>query len=506
MFLFVIAYALAAMLLSAYGFNALVLTAFYFRHRRRRNDTPALTRFPHVTVQLPVFNERYVIERLIDAVARLDYPRERLEIQVLDDSTDETTELARRRAAYHRTRGVDIKVIRRPDRRGFKAGALRYGLTQAQGEFIVIFDADFIPSPDFLLHTLPHFLADPRLGMVQTRWGHINEDYSPLTRAQALAIDGHFVVEQTARNRAGFFMSFNGTAGVWRRACIEDAGGWHEDTLTEDLDLSYRAQLAGWRCLYLPEVVTPAELPPQIQAFKNQQSRWAKGSIQCLRKLAGPILGAQIPLPVKLQSLLHLGSYLAHPLLLLLLLVTVPMIRVQPPYLAPLAYLSVATVGPPLLYATSQWATYPDWKDRFIRLPWLMLLGTGIALSNSVAVAQALLGSPGLFKRTPKFRIEGREDSWSRKRYALSFDPMSLAELAVAGYALVGIIRAWSCGDLLVIPFLLLYVCGFGYVGGLGLVHSLERIRPVAVPAAPGLSLITLVWRLVRHLVKEVNL
>lgn len=506
MLVLVLVYIFAAVALSAYGFNALLMTLLYLRHRGHGTPTPTLARFPHVTVQLPVFNERYVIERLIDAVARLDYPRHQLEIQILDDSTDVTTELARRRAAYHRAQGLDVQVIRRPDRQGFKAGALRHGLRMARGELIAIFDADFIPTPDFLRRTVPYFLADERLGMVQTRWGHINDDYSELTRAQALGIDGHFVVEQTARNRTGLFMNFNGTAGVWRRECIEDAGGWHDDTLTEDLDLSYRAQLAGWRFLYLPDVVTPAELPPQLQAFKNQQARWARGSVQCLRKLAQPVLRSSVPVPVKLQALLHMGGYLAHPLLLILLLVTLPMIRVRASYLAPLAYLSVATLGPPLLFSVSQWATYPGWRRRLGRLPWLMLLGAGIAISNSVAVGQALLGSPGLFRRTPKFRIESREDGWTGNPYALSFSPMALAELALAAYALAGAVLAGATGHVFIVPYLLLYACGFGYVGMLGLVQSLEQAGVPTLRPLSGLALLTLVWRILRHLVKEINL
>jgi cellulose synthase/poly-beta-1,6-N-acetylglucosamine synthase-like glycosyltransferase len=273
-------YALVALWLAIYGLNSFILALFYLRYRHAR--VPILpvdwSALPAVTVQVPVYNERHVIERVIDAVAVLDYPRDRLHIQILDDSTDETTQLAQTRAAMYREQGVDIVVLRRPHREGFKAGALAAGLCQTCGEYVAIFDADFRPHPDFLLQTIPHFLAHPRLGLIQTRWSCLNADYSLFTRAQVLALDGYFIVEQTGRQRAGLLVGFNGASGVWRRRCIQESGGWQSDTLCEDLDLSYRAQLAGWECLYLPEVDAPAEVPPQIAAFKQQQARWAQGS------------------------------------------------------------------------------------------------------------------------------------------------------------------------------------------------------------------------------------
>ena len=309
-------YALCVVLLSLYGFNSLVLTWLYLRHRHDPNPaSPPPEIWPHVTVQLPIYNEMYTIERLLSAVAGLDYPDGRLEIQVLDDSTDDTRRVAARTVARLRQRGIDVAHVTRRDRADFKAGALAAGMARAKGELVAIFDADFIPPPDFLRRVVPHF-ADPAIGCVQTRWGHINRDYSFFTRAQALGVDGHFVVEQTARSRAGLFINFNGTAGVWRRACIEDAGGWQGDTITEDLDLSYRAQLRGWRMGYLPHVVVPAELPVQISAFKRQQSRWAQGSIQTVLKMIGPLLRSSQPWRVKLGGVVHLTNYLVHPLML----------------------------------------------------------------------------------------------------------------------------------------------------------------------------------------------
>lgn len=464
----------AAVMLALYGMNSLVLLVLYLRHRRHTPSLPPLTYTPRVTVQLPIYNERYVIERLIDAAAGLDYPRDHLQIQVLDDSTDDTTVMAQERAAYHRQRGVDIAVIHRTERTEFKAGALAHGLSTATGEFVAVFDADFLPGPDFLRQTVPYFLAQPDLGLIQTRWGHINGDYSLLTRAQTLALDGHFVVEQTARQRAGLFMNFNGTAGVWRRTCIEDSGGWQGDTLSEDLDLSYRAQLRGWRFLFLPDVVSPAEVPPHMAAFKRQQFRWAKGSIQCLRKMGWAVLTARESLFKRVQGLIHLSSYLVHPLMLLLLLSSLPLILWGGMPSLPLAYLSLASVGPPLLYAVAQRASYADWRRRWAAFPVLALLGTGVALSNTRAVMEALLGCSQSFQRTPKFRLESRGDHWRGKEYGMSFSWLTLGEVVLALYASVTVVVACLRGNVYAVPFLLLYVAGFGYVAALGLWHSVS--------------------------------
>jgi len=468
-------YALAATLLSIYGFNLLVLTVLYLYHRRESTPVPPLTDPPSVTVQLPIYNEMYVVERLIDAVARLDYPRDKLQIQVLDDSTDETTVLAERCVARHRARGVDIELIHRDERMGFKAGALERGLETARGDLIAIFDADFVPSPDFLKRTVPYFSKRPRLGLIQTRWSHLNADYSHFTRAQAIALDGHFVVEQTARQEAGLFINFNGAAGIWRKECIRDAGGWQADTICEDLDLSYRAQLAGWETLYLPHVASPAEIPPQLEAFKRQQFRWAKGSIQCLRKLWRPVLRSSKPLFVRLQGLIHLGGYLCHPLMLILLLLMLPLMLCDGGVRLPLAYLSLASLGPPIMYVLSQRALYPDWLKRLAYLPVLILLGTGIALNNTCAVCEALLKRGHRFRRTPKFRLEGDSGDWANSRYVLPFDWMTLGEASLALYSLMTTLVALERGNLYAVPFLLLYLGGFGYVAVLGFWPLLTR-------------------------------
>jgi len=455
---------------------------------------------PCVTVQLPIYNERYVIERLIDSVAALDWPQGKLQIQVLDDSDDETTVLARARVEHHRRRGLDILLIRRPNRSGYKAGALAAGLAQARGEFIAIFDADFVPPSDFLRDVIPPFLDHPELGLVQTRWSHLNADYSCLTRAQSLALDGHFVVEQTARNRMGLLMNFNGTGGVWRRSCIESSGGWSGDTISEDLDLSYRAQMLGWDCLYLPTVSAPAELPPQLTAFKRQQFRWAKGSIQCLRKLWRSILGSnhllesapqedkipagptiansllapeprQLSVVQKLAALVHLSSYVAHPLMVVLLLCSLPLfLRPRDTHLPmAMAYLGVASIGPPLVYALSQRALYPHWRRRLLSLPILVLLGTGIALNNTRAVFEALRGNGGPFIRTPKFHLEGNKGQWTKSAYRLSLDWSTLGEALLSLYAFVTIVAAWRADNLYAIPFMLLYAFGFGLTASLGI-------------------------------------
>ncbi len=472
-----IVYGLTAVLLATYGINSLIMVLLYLHHRHEHHPPPPLTDAPPVTVQLPIYNERHVVERLIGAVTRLDYPTDRLQIQVLDDSSDETTTLAQARVDYYRKRGIDIVLIHRPERTGFKAGALQRGLETAKGEFIAIFDADFVPHPDFLQRIIPYFQGQPRLGLAQARWGHINADYSPLTRAQALALDGHFVVEQTARQRSGLFMNFNGASGVWRKRCIEEAGGWQGDTLSEDLDLSYRAQLAGWEFLYLPDVVSPAEIPPQINAFKRQQFRWAKGSIQCLLKHWRTLVRAPQPAFVRLQGLIHLSNYLIHPLMLILLLLTLPLLIGQGVTRLPLLYLGLGSLGPPLLFALSQWDAYSDWHRRLAYFPLLVLLGTGIALNNGLAVGEALTRRPNRFQRTPKFGLEKRTDRWARSRYALPVNWMTLGEALLGLYSLATVIVALAKGNHYAVPFLLLYLGGFGYVVALGLRTQMSRIH-----------------------------
>ena len=485
-------YLIAALSLALYGANALSLAVLYLRRGNgSAPEPPEPETWPLVTVQLPIYNELYVVKRLIDAVARLDYPRERLQVQVLDDSTDETTRLAAARVAYHRARGLDIELVHRGNRVGFKAGALARGLETAQGEFIAIFDADFVPPSTFLRRTVPYLVAETRVGFVQTRWGYLNAGYSALTRAQTIALDGHFVVEHIGRNRNGLLMNFNGTAGVWRREAIEAAGGWQDDTLTEDVDLSFRAQLAGWQALYLPEVEAPAELPPQVAAFKRQQARWAAGAAQCLVKLArslwlgkplavpdqpspaaiagGPASDFRLPWGARLEGLLHLSVWFAHPMSLVLLLLTLPMLLGQVPLAFNLTIFWLVALGPVFAYGLSQRHLHSDWKRRMLFMPVLALLGMGLALSNTVAVTRGLLLRDRAFQRTPKFHIERRGDRWVGNRYALPFEWITLGELALAGYALATVAVAFVMGNYLAMPFLLLYVAGYACIGWYGL-------------------------------------
>jgi cellulose synthase/poly-beta-1,6-N-acetylglucosamine synthase-like glycosyltransferase len=438
-----------------------------------------LSAFPKVTVQLPVYNERYVIDRLIDAAAALDYPHDCLQIQVLDDSDDATTTLALRAAQRWQQRGVRVDVVRRADRSGYKAGALAHGLRTAQGEFIAIFDADFVPPRSFLHNTVPHFLGscNAHVGFVQTRWAHLNLDYSWLTRCQALALDGHFLVEQGARAAAGYPFGFNGSAGIWRRACIEHpaVGGWQSDTLCEDLDLSYRAQLAGWSGRYLADVAAPGEIPVQLLAFKRQQYRWAKGSVQTLVKLGPRILRHGWRPVLRALALAHLGNYLIHPLLLILLLVALPMLLLDIDPAAPLAYLSLFSLGPPLLYALAQRRLHPGtWLRRWMRLPILMALGTGLALNNTVAVVQGVTGRGGAFLRTPKFQVREAADRWQTSAYRLSLGPVVMAEYGLALYALVAVGVALARGNWGALPFLTVYAAGFGLMGVAQTVQAMQ--------------------------------
>jgi cellulose synthase/poly-beta-1,6-N-acetylglucosamine synthase-like glycosyltransferase len=471
----IIAYVIVATWLSLYGFNAIVLSILYLYHRKDTVVLAPLDEFPEVTVQLPVYNERYVVERLIDAAAAFDWPRGKLHIQVLDDSTDETTALARTRAEMHQARGVDVTVIHRTDRTGYKAGALQAGLAQCSSPFVALFDADFVPPPDFLQRTMPGFVGRPDVGWVQGRWTHVNEDYSSLTHAIALLIDAHHRVEQIARNRTGLLTNFTGSAGIWRRKCIEAAGGWQGDTLTEDFDLSYRAQIAGWKGLVLPDVAVPAELPVQMAALKQQYFRWAKGSTQTLRKLALPLLRSHLTFWQKLFGLLHISGYLSRPLIVLFLIIWLPIV-LHPDWVSniPIACLSIAMIGMPLEFILAQLAIHGADLRRLIYFPLLLVIGAGTALNDARAVMDGLVGRPSAFMRTPKFHIEGTGSTWKRSAYAMSADPTAFGEALMAGYAAFMIVKAWQIGNLNAIPFLLLYAGGFTYVA----IGSAARIPP----------------------------
>lgn len=492
--LLVAAYLASLFGLFSYGINCYVLMALHRRGRAAWGAkaksvveafwSPARSeaRLPMVTVQLPLYNEQYVVERLVDSVAALDYPRQLLEVQVLDDSTDETTAIVAEIVERYRSLGLNIHHIHRTDRVGYKAGALREGLREAKGELVAIFDADFTPKKDFLLRTVP-FFGDSQVGMVQTRWGHINRDYSMLTQAQAIGIDGHFGVEQGARAWSGLLLNFNGTAGIWRRRAIDEAGGWLERTLTEDLDLSYRAQLKGWKMVYLPEVVCPAELPVQLHGFKTQQRRWAKGSIQTAKYLLPDIWGSSLPLFTKVQASLHLTHYLVHPLMLSVVLLSVPLLArgfyfsAWTPLLVTVTLLALATFGPSSLYLYALNQFGPSGRSRWRYLPVLVCLGTGIALSNTKAVIEALMGHTSAFVRTPKFRVERREDGWAGKHYAAFLDRMTALELVLAGYSLLALVLFVLYMKVLIWPFMAIYTAGFFFVALLGLKQRKEQLE-----------------------------
>jgi cellulose synthase/poly-beta-1,6-N-acetylglucosamine synthase-like glycosyltransferase len=483
MLLLEILYGFLAAWLALYGLNSLLLSLLYL-WLRRREPPPTIPPdvWPTVTVQLPIYNELHVAERAVAAAAALDYPRDLLQIQVLDDSTDETRTIARRAVERHARQGTDIQYVHRSDRAGFKAGALAEGLRQARGELIAIFDADFVPATDFLCRVVPH-LSAADVGCVQARWDHLNRDYSMLTRAQAMGIDGHFAVEQRVRCESGFLLNFNGSAGVWRRACIADAGGWHTDTLTEDLDLSYRAQLRGWRILYLPNVRAAAELPPQFDALRRQQARWAQGSIEVARKILPRLLRSGQPWAVKVEGALHLTGYMVHPLLLATLLLTLPMVLTNSRMSALVPYCFLATAGPPLLYLVAQSERGTGWWRELRCAPLLLLLGMGLALNNSVAMAQAFLGQQGSFQRTPKFAVHRGGDRWQDSAYALRCPRLVWGELLLAGFALLcGVLAAGGAARTLSF-WLVLYALAYSFVAVLSLAQALDRHHRAAAQA-----------------------
>lgn len=474
-------YGLILVLLAIFGFHRSLLVWLYFRHKDNVPQPKARYAekdLPRVTIQLPTFNEMYVGERLLEAVARIEYPRDKLDVQVLDDSTDETRELLSRKVRAFAAEGLDISYVHRTDRTGFKAGALDNGLRTAKGELVMVFDADFIPQPGVLLEMVHHF-TDPEVGMVQARWGHLNYDHSALTRVQALMLDGHFIMEHTGRNRSGRFFNFNGTAGIWRRSAIEDAGGWEHDTLTEDMDLSYRAQLKGWRFVYLKDLVVPAELPVEMNAFKSQQFRWAKGSIQVARKMLPVVLRSNVPFKQKVETFFHLTNNVAYPLLLLLSMLLLPCLMLRSTH----GWREVLVVDLPLFFGTTlsvctfYLTTQREEGSRSIlwalrRLPMLLAVGIGLSVNQTRAVLEAVMGKVSEFVRTPKHGVVGKEQGWHRRKYAGALTVVPFIEVTMALYFAVTLGLAIWAGRYVSIPFVLLFLSGFSYVGGLSLLHA----------------------------------
>ncbi len=492
MFIIEALYTVAALMLAIYGFNALLLALVAILRPARLEAPPKPDTWPGVTVQLPIYNEIHVVTRLLHAVAHFDYPRDRLEIQVLDDSDDETARVVHTTVQHLRRLGMNIHHVRRAHRHGYKAGALDHGLRSSQGELIAIFDADFVPPPDWLRRTVPYLVHDPRLGFVQTRWEHLNADTSPITLAQTLALDGHFAVEQVGRQALGWPLTFNGSAGLWRRSCIEGSGGWHDDTVCEDLDLAYRAQLAGWKGKVVPHIAAAGEVPPLIDAFRRQQSRWATGSMQALRKHARSLLRTSaLRLDARIQGLLHLSNYLVHPLMVMLLVLTLPLMLMEHPLDWPMAYLSLAGLGPPLAYAVAQWRLRGHGR-RLIALPMLVFLGIGIAWAGTRAVWRGLTSRRTPFERTPKFRLEGEDNTWPGKRYGEETHAFTWGEWVLAVYALAAAAIAWHKGNVFAVPFLLLYATSFLTVA-VGVwwqarQHRKARLRALSRPSPHGFS------------------
>lgn len=424
--------------------------------------------FPVVTIQLPVFNELYVVERLIDTVVQFDYPKDKLEIQVLDDSTDETLEISRNKVLEYQSKGFDITLLHRTDRTGFKAGALQAGMKQAKGEFIAIFDADFVPKKDFLQKTLPYF-ADPKIGVVQTKWEHINKDYSVLTKIQALFLDVHFSIEQLGRNSAGYFINFNGTAGIWRKTTIESAGGWKADTLTEDLDLSYRAQLKGWKFKYLEGITSPAELPADMRAFKSQQFRWIKGGAETARKILPDIVKADLPFSTKVHAFTHLLSSSVYIIVFLTAFISVPLLFVKNQYIqyeydnfGAIFLLNTIALG--FVYATSvkHLKNRPTWKTFCWLLPAFLSITLGLSLHNALAAFRGLIGEKTPFIRTPKFNLANVGDAWQDKKYvSREIDFLTIVEGFFALYFLSAIIFAFVTGSFVLLAFHLIAFFGF---------------------------------------------
>ena len=475
-----IPYFVVLVLLASYGVHRYILVYLYYKHKKNRTVAPAenFAELPLVTVQLPIFNEQFVVERLLDAVCRLQYPREKLEIQVLDDSTDETQAVARGLVEHYAGQGFPIVYQHRTNREGFKAGALAEGMKTARGEFIAIFDADFVPPEDFLLRTVHHF-TDPRIGMVQTRWTHINRNYSFLTEVEAILLDGHFVLEHSGRARSHVFFNFNGTAGMWRRCAIEEAGGWQHDTLTEDTDLSYRAQLKGWKFIYLQDVECPAELPVEMTAFKTQQARWAKGLIQTAKKILPRVLKSDESFHVKLEAWYHLTANLSYPLMIVLSVLLLPAMIIrfyqgwfQMLYIdLPLFLASTFSISS--FYLVSQRELFPRrWPRALLYIPFLMALGIGLTVTNSIAVLEALIGRQTAFARTPKYRVESKKDKIRAAKYRRRLGWVPWVEILIGSYFALTVYYAVVNENFITVPFLILFVVGYWYTGLMSLLQG----------------------------------
>jgi len=466
---------LSAIIITAYTVNFYYL-AFISQTRKEIRRTIDWGT-PSVTIQLPIYNEKYVAKRLVDAVCNLDYPKDKLRVMVCDDSDDDTVELLRNVVNDYKKQGFQIEHIRRGTRQGYKAGALKHAMLTTDSELVAIFDADFIPPTWFLKRAIPHF-SKPNIGLVQCRWGHVNENYSIITQVQALSIDFHFLVEQKAKSNSHLFMNFNGTAGIWKRKCIEDAGGWHTATLVEDLDLSYRAQMKGWKCLFLPDIVVDAELPVQINGAKRQQFRWAKGSIQCAIKLLSDIgLKRNVAIEAKIQAFIQLTRHIVYPLILIQFL-TLPVLLAAQVNLYVISVLPALTIltylamGPGAYLIVIRGMYHKSWKSKAKLLPALLIYNAGMSVNNTVAVFDAILGKKNEFHRTPKYGIVTKQDDWRDKAYNLPFTQTTLLEIFFGVYGIMGIFVAIFSNNPIFVPIITLQAIGFFYIAYLSFAHT----------------------------------
>ena len=449
----------------------------FLSSRRKEENTVSEIGEPTITIQLPIYNEKYVATRLVDAVCAQDYSKEKMKIMVLDDSDDETVNMMHKTVLKYQSQGFDISHVRRGTRAGYKAGALKHAMKSTTSDFVAIFDADFIPPEWYLKRAIPHF-TNSKIGLVQCRWGHVNENYSALTQAQALNLDFHFLVEQKAKSNSHLFMNFNGTAGIWRKECIEDAGGWHTATLVEDLDLSYRAQMKGWKCLFLPDIVVDAELPVQMNGAKRQQFRWAKGSIQCAIKLLGDILlKRKIAFDAKLQAFIQLTRHIVFPLMLIQF-ITLPILLASEINLYIVSFLPAVTLatylamGPGAYLLVIHKMYKNNWKTHAKALPYLLVYSIGMSVNNTVAVFDGALGKKNEFLRTPKYGIIKNNDDWRDKAYNLPFSKTTLLELFFAVYGILGIFIAIFSNNPIFAPIIALQAIGFFYIAWLSFSHT----------------------------------
>ncbi|EPA05417.1 cellulose synthase family protein [Candidatus Nitrosarchaeum limnium] len=477
---------ISAIIITAYTCNFYYLT--YLSVKRKAILSTNEIGTPTITIQLPIYNEKYVAKRLVDAVCAMDYPKEKMMIMVLDDSDDDTVELLFDVVAKYKKEGFQIEHIRRGTRKGYKAGALKYAMTITDTEFVAIFDADFIPPNWFLKKAMSHFVK-PDIGLVQCRWGHVNENYSAITQAQALSLDFHFLIEQKAKSNSNLFMNFNGTAGIWRSDCIADAGGWHTATLVEDLDLSYRAQMKGWKCLFLPDIVVDAELPVQMNAAKRQQFRWAKGSIQCAIKLLADIaLKRKISVEAKIQAFVQLTRHIVYPLMLIQFL-TLPVLLAADMNLYLVSFVPALTIatylamGPGAYIMIIQSMYQKSWKSKVKILPALLVYNAGMSVNNSVAVFDAIFGKKNEFLRTPKYGIINKKDDWRDKSYNLPFTKTTLLEIFFGVYGLMGILISIFSNNPIFAPIIGLQTVGFFYISYMSLSHTrFKRIKSDIIP------------------------